>query len=38
LEGIAQRDKARKRADEVIRRMSEFDAGGSFTREEMNER
>ncbi len=28
----------KKRAEEVIRRMSEFDAGGPFTREEMNER
>ncbi|MBG7606899.1 MAG: hypothetical protein IZT59_02550 [Verrucomicrobia bacterium] len=38
LEEIAQRDEALKRADEVIRRMSEFNAGGPFTREEMNER
>lgn len=38
LADIARRDEARKRADEVIRRMSDFDAGGPFTREEMNER
>ena len=38
LEELAKREESRKRADEVIRRMSDFDSGGSFTREEMNER
>ena len=38
LEDLTKRDEARKRADEVIRRMSAFDSGGRFTREEMNER
>ena len=38
LTEIARRDEARKKADEVMRRMSEFNAGGPFTREEMNER
>lgn len=38
LEGFAQREEALKKADEVIRRMADFDSGGPFTREEMNER
>ena len=38
LTDIARRDEARIKAAEVMRRMSEFNAGGPFTREEMNER
>lgn len=38
LEELTKRNEARKKADEVIARMSEFNSGGSFTREEMNER
>lgn len=38
LEEIARREEKRKLAGDVIRRMSEFDSGGPFSREEMNER
>ncbi|MEO7100796.1 MAG: hypothetical protein ABI162_15645 [Luteolibacter sp.] len=38
LEEIARREEKRKMAENVIQRMSQFDSGGSFTREEMNER
>jgi hypothetical protein len=38
LEEISQREENRKRAEEVIQRMSKFHSGGPFTREEMNER
>lgn len=38
LEEIARREEKRKLASDVIRRMSEFDSGGPFNREEMNER
>jgi hypothetical protein len=36
LEEIARRDEAKIKAAAVIRRMSEFNAGGPFSREEMN--
>lgn len=38
LEEIARRDQRRKRAAEIIERMAQYDSGGPFTREEMNER
>lgn len=38
LEEIARRDEKRKLAEDLLRRMSEFDSGGSFSREELNER
>jgi len=38
LQEISCRDLVLKKADEVISRMSAFNSGGPFTREEMNER
>ena len=38
LEEIARRDDRRKQAEDLLRRMSVYDSGGSFSREEMNER
>jgi hypothetical protein len=38
LEEIARREEKRTLAKDVIRRMAEFDSGGPFSREEMNER
>ena len=38
LEEIARREEKRKMAENVIQRMSQFDSGRPFTREEMNER
>lgn len=38
LKEFSQQEENRKRADEVIRKMSQYHSGGPFTREEMNER
>jgi hypothetical protein len=38
LEEIACRDQRRKKMAEIIERMADYDSGGPFTREEMNER
>jgi hypothetical protein len=38
LEDLARRDERRERVDAVFDEMAEYNAGGSFTREEMNER
>ena len=38
LEEISRSDERRKKAAEVIQRMSQYDSGGPFTREELNER
>ena len=38
LEQISRSDERRKKADEVIQRMSRYDSGGPFTRDELNER
>ncbi|PXA03468.1 hypothetical protein DDZ13_12305 [Coraliomargarita sinensis] len=38
LDDLAQRDARRKRVDAVFEEMSQYNAGGKFTREEMNER
>jgi hypothetical protein len=37
LEDIAQRDARRARVDAVFEEMARYNAGGKFTREEMNE-
>ena len=38
LEDISRSEERRKKAAEVIQRMSQYDSGGPFTREELNER
>lgn len=38
LEEISRGDERRKKAAELIARMSKYDSGGPFTREQMNER
>jgi predicted transcriptional regulator len=38
LDDIAQREHRREQVDAVFEEMAEYDAGGTFTREEMNER
>lgn len=38
LEDLAQREQRRERVDAVFEEMAEYNAGGHFTREEMNER
>ena len=38
LEDIAQRDARRERVDAVFEEMAHYNAGGKFTREEMNGR
>lgn len=38
LEEISRSDERRKKAEEVIQRMSQYDSGGPFTRDELNER
>ena len=38
LDDIAQRDQRRDKIDAVFEEMAKYNAGGSFTREEMNER
>jgi FMN phosphatase YigB (HAD superfamily) len=38
LEDLAQRDKRRQRVEAVFEEMTDYDAGGKFSREQMNER
>ncbi len=38
LEEISRRDDRRKKAADIIARMTQYDSGGPFTRDEMNER
>jgi hypothetical protein len=38
LEDLARRDERRERVKAVFEEMGQYDAGGKFTREEMNER
>jgi hypothetical protein len=38
VEDLAARDERRKSVQRLLERTSEFDSGGPFTREEMNER
>ena len=38
LEEISRSEERRKKAEEVIRRMSNYNSGGRFTRDQMNER
>ncbi|HKK18860.1 MAG TPA: hypothetical protein VJ952_09300 [Opitutales bacterium] len=38
LEDLARRDERRERVDAVFDEMAAYNAGGQFTREEMNER
>ncbi len=38
VEDLAARDERRKSVQQLLARTSEFDSGGPFTREEMNER
>ena len=38
LEDLAQRDKRRERVEAVFEEMGDYDAGGTFSREELNER
>lgn len=38
LEEISRSDEKRRKAEDVIQRMSRYDSGGPFTREQMNER
>ena len=38
LQEISRSDERRKQAAEVIQRMSQYDSGGPFTRDELNER
>ena len=38
LEDLARRDERRARVDAVFEEMADYNADGSFTREEMNER
>lgn len=36
LDDLAARDERRRKIDELFKRMDEYDAGGPYTREEMN--
>ena len=36
LEGLAAQDERRRKIDALFQRMDDFEAGGPFTREEMN--
>lgn len=38
LEEISRSNERRQKANEVIQRMSQYDSGGPFTRDELNER
>jgi hypothetical protein len=38
LAEISGREVHRQRAEEIVRRMADYDSGGHFVREEMNER
>jgi len=38
LEDLAARDQRRRKIDGIFRQMDDYQAGGPFTREEMNER
>lgn len=38
LEEISRSDEKRRKAAEIIERMSQYDSGGPFTREQLNER
>ena len=38
LEEISRSNEKRQKANEVIQRMSQYDSGGPFTRDELNER
>jgi len=38
LAEISRSDEKRRKAQDVIQRMSQYDSGGTFTREQLNER
>jgi hypothetical protein len=38
LEEISRSDERRKKAEDVVQRMSRYNSGGPFTRDQMNER
>lgn len=38
LDGLAARDERRERIQELFAKMDDFDSGGPFTRDEMNQR
>lgn len=38
LEEISRSNERRQKANEIIQRMSQYDSGGPFTRDELNER